>query len=172
MTTWVSYYGVTRLYAIDPHFGGKPWVSRHPFTMLSALPLLQEAAVRDYADIVFLAPDKGAQRRTGFQGFDKARLNSAEVSITCSAEVAARIKGRSVGIVDDLLETGGTLAKCAEKARECGAIKVVALVTHGVLSAGIKRVLRMFDGLYLSNTIKRSEANVDVTEIIRETLAK
>lgn len=170
MTKWASYYNVTRFYAIDGHFEGKPWLSRHPLVTLTALGLLQEAATRDYADIVFLAPDKGAQRRTGLYGFDKTRVNSREVSISCPSDVAVLIKDKTVGIIDDLLETGGTLAQCAKKARECGAHKVVALVTHGVLSAGIKRVLGMFDGLYLANTVKRAEANVDVSGIIRQAL--
>jgi hypothetical protein len=46
----------------------------------------------------------------------------------------------------------------------------LALVSHGVLSSGISRAKQKYAKLYLTNTIKRKEANVDITPLILQTL--
>ena len=75
-----------------------------------------------------------------------------------------------VAVIDDLVETGGTLERFAEKCKRACAKDVVALLTHGVLPIGIARTKKAYKKLYLTNTIKRKEANVDITPLLDDVL--
>ena len=164
----VSYYGVKKVYVIDPHFGGRKWVKKYPIRSFSAVPLLIAQAKKDFGDgILFISPDKGGKRRTKISGFQKKRLNSFRVNITSSN---AKFAGKIVAVVDDMIKTGGTLLKCAEIFKEAGARKILALTTHGVISAGIVKVKKAYSKLYLINTVKRREANIDITDMIIQKL--
>ena len=104
-----------------------------------------------------------------------ARLRSetatgASGSISSDSTFRKLVKGRIVGAVDDILETGGTMERFFRECRDCGAKDVFAVVTHGVLNEGIDLVKRLFSDLYLTNTINRRAANYDVTNDIAEAL--
>lgn len=170
---FIHYYGVKKIYAIDPHFGKMKWVKNYPIISVSAIQILLEKAKNDFGDpakrgedILFLSPDKGGKRRTGIDGFKKKRLDSFTVE-TFSSEIA--VKGRIVGVIDDLLESGGTLSRFHETVIKSGAKEAIALITHGVLNSGIKRVKEKFSKLYLTNTINRKGTNVDITDLIIKT---
>lgn len=166
----VGYYGVSTVYAIDPHFHDDPWLADYNLKKVSAVSLLKEAALKDFPDMMFVAPDGGGQKRNDLSGLSKTRVDSHSVDHDHDDEFAASIKGKDVGVIDDLVETGGTLARFHEKCKEYGAKSVVALLTHGVLPVGIERVGKAYDKLYLSNTIDRPEANVDVSQLILEAI--
>ncbi len=160
----VSYYSVKKIYIIDPHFGKREWVKKYPIKQIPASPLLIKKAKKEMGeDILLASPDKGSERRTGICGMNKRRLNSFTVEMENSG---INFRGKTTGVVDDIVKTGGTLVKFSEIARKSGAKKVVALITHGVILEGIKRVKKSFSKLYLTNTINRKEANVDVTDLI------
>lgn len=160
----VNFYGVKKIYLIDPHFGRRPWIKKYPVVSVSALPPLIKKAEKDFGkDILLLSPDKGGKRRTGISGLKKKRIDSFKVK-HFSSKIA--VKGRIIGVVDDLIETGGTLLRFYEFVKKAGAEKTVALITHGVLDTGIKKIKKRFTRLYLTNTINKKEANVDITDLI------
>jgi ribose-phosphate pyrophosphokinase len=164
----INYYKVKKIYIIDAHFGGRKWVKKYPIINISAVSILIERAKQTFdKNIIFLSPDKGGKRRTKISGFEKKRLNSFTVKMFSSA---VNLKGKIAGVVDDVLKTGGTLLKFYEFAKKAGARQVVAIVTHGVLDSGIKKTRSKFQRLYLTNTINRKEANVDITELIAAAL--
>ena len=161
---FLHYYGVKKIYAIDPHFGKMPWVKKYPIVHVSTTQILLAKAKKDFGeDILFLSPDKGGKRRTGISGLKKKRKDSFDVEIF-SSEI--QVEGKTVAVIDDLLETGGTLARFHETVIKSGAKDAVALITHGVLNSGIKRVKDKFSKLYLTNTINKKGANVDITDLI------
>ena len=82
------------------------------------------------------------------------------------------LKDKVVGIVDDLLETGGTLLSSYDECKKCRAKKILALVTHGVLPLGISKIKKKFSKLYLTNTIKQKMTNVDITDLILKAISK
>jgi len=164
----VKYYKVNKIYIIDPHFGGREWAKRYPIKNLSAVPYLVKRAWEDFDEnVLFLSPDKGGKRRTGLSGAKKERLSSFKVRFL-SPKI--NFKGRIIGVVDDLIETGGTLLKFYEFAKKSGAKKVIALITHGVLPVGISKIKKKYSKLYLTNTMEQKEANVDVTDLILKTI--
>ena len=94
-------------------------------------------------------------------------MNSFHVKITPSN---AKLDGKIVAVIDDMIKTGGTLLECAEIVKKSGARKVLALVTHGVMVEGISKVAKAYSKLYLTNTINHKEANIDIVDIIIQKL--
>lgn len=161
-----QYYRVKRLFVLDAHFAGQDWVKHYPIQLVTAIPLLRVAAEREYPDLVYMAPDAGSQRRAGIKGSTKKRTDSFQVDIQYAVEFVDAVKDQVIGTIDDLVETGGTAVKFAAACKECGAKDVVALITHGVLVEGIKRIKAKYSKLYLTNSINRDDANVDVSQFI------
>ena len=160
----INYYKVRRIYAIDPHFGKTEWVKKYPIISISIVPFLAEKIKEDFGEnILFLSPDKGGKRRTGIFGLNKKRTNSFQ---TEPLSLKIDVRGKIIGVVDDIIGTGGTLLRFYEFAKNSGAKKVIALITHGVLDKGVKKIKKKFTKLYLANTISRKEANFDITDLI------
>ena len=164
----VNYYKIRKIYIIDPHFGNRPWVKKYPVVSASAVPLLIKKAQQDFGkDILFLSPDKGGKRRTGIPGLAKKRINSFKINHFLEK---VKTKGKKIAVVDDIIGTGGTLLRCFDVLKKSGAKQILALVTHGVLTKGVKKIKNRFTKLYLTNTINRKEANLDITNLIARTL--
>lgn len=165
-----KYYRVKKIYTVDAHFFGKKWVKKYPLINISTFKTIGKAVAKKYPKIVFLAPDSGCQIRTGLKGVSKKRINSHKIELKDTNFLKNQVNNKVVGVVDDIIETGGTMERFALECRKNGAKKLIAVITHGVLSKGIKRIKRVYDGLYMTNSIKRSESNVDITELIIEKL--
>jgi ribose-phosphate pyrophosphokinase len=73
--------------------------------------------------------------------------------------VIGEVKGRTCVIMDDMVDTAGTLCKAAEVLKAEGAVKVVAYCTHAVLSGGaVKRITASdIDELVVTDTIPLRE---------------
>jgi len=170
----VNYYGVRKIYVIDAHFWGREWVKKYPMINVSAVDLLIQSAKKDYPEAIFLPPDIGSERRTGLKlkGLKKKRVDSYLVKIKSDEEFKTVVKGKVVGVIDDMVETGATLVPFYEECKKCQAKKVIALVTHGILLEGIKRIKSKYSKLYLTNTINQKEANVDITDLVFGTITK
>ncbi len=162
----VNYYNVEKVYVLDAHFSNQTWIFDYPIVQVSAGALLYSTVRRDYPDVIFMAPDAGSQRRTQLTGTSKSRHNSFDVEINWDEEFQSKVAGKIVAVVDDLVETGGTLVKFSEACKECNAKGTVAVITHGVLVEGIKRVKTLFSHLYLTNSISREDSNIDVSGLI------
>ena len=166
----INDYGVSKITTIDAHFAGEKWVKKYPLVNVSALSILIDEARCDYGnDIFFITPDAGSARRTHIKGAHKDRHNSYEVSIDFGKEDLAHIlkKKRVIGVVDDILSTGGTLEKFLETLRRKGVKStVIALITHGVNADGVERVRRLYDHLYITNTINCPGVNVSVVRLL------
>jgi len=165
----VNYYKVKKIYIIDAHFGGRKWVKKYPIINISAVPIMIERAEKDFGkDIFLLSPDIGGERRTKISGFKKKRLNSFNVKVFSPK---LKLKGGIIGVVDDIIKTGGTLLKFYEIAKRLGAEKIIALVTHGVIPIGISKIKKKYSKLYLTNTIKQKGVNTDITGLILKTIS-
>lgn len=176
----INYYKVKKIYTIDAHFWGRKWVKKYPILNISATSIMIEKAKKDFGkDILipsktrdqssaegrflFFSPDMGGKRRTGISGMKKKRLNSFNVKILSQK---LNTKGKIVAAVDDVIRTGTTLLGFYGVAKKAGAKKVIALITHGVMPAGVSKTKKIYSKLYLTNTIAQKEANIDITDLI------
>ena len=103
----------------------------------SGIPLLLErlASLEDAADVVIAYPDEGACKRfhNFFAKYDEVvctKVREGDKRIVTIKE--GKPAGKHIVIVDDLVQSGGTLIECAKVLRREGASAVSAYVTHGV----------------------------------------
>jgi ribose-phosphate pyrophosphokinase len=83
---------------------------------------------------------------------DKRRPHPNEASVY---HVIGDVKGHNCLVLDDMVDTGGTLAKVAAKLHECGALKIYAAVVHGVLSGAAADLIERsaFEEMVLTDSI-------------------
>lgn len=103
--------------------------------LVSAIPLLKER-IKSIKNLAIVFPDDGAYKRFGkmFPEYphiicNKIRMSDGNKTVTIKEGDA---KGKHVIIVDDLVQTGGTLLECREVLLRSGSKEVSAFVTHGV----------------------------------------
>lgn len=168
-----SYYNVGKIYVMDAHFEGADWMSKYPIVTVKSQEIIKEALRQDkIEDAVKIAPDLGAQSRLDISGFSKKRINSFDVALSSDTSLKDRVKGKTVVVWDDLIETGGTMVKAAKALHDMGAKKVVAVATHGVLETGIKKITESYSKLYLTNTIDTPYANIDISKVVVDAISK
>ncbi|MEL6538816.1 MAG: ribose-phosphate diphosphokinase, partial [Bacteroidota bacterium] len=94
----------------------------------------------------------------------KERLKPNQVS---NMEVIGEVKGADVVIVDDLIDTAGTLCKAADMLMQEGAASVRAYITHGVLSGSAYERIEAspLEKLYITDTITLARPS-DKIEVI------
>jgi len=118
-----------------------------PFDHLYALPVfLEYAAEKDLSNFTIVSPDAGGARRAW--GFAK-RLGGLPIAIVDKRRSApnqsyimniiGEVKNRNVLIVDDIIDTGGTLTGAAQALKSAGAIEVCCFCTHPILSGNAKQ---------------------------------
>ena len=118
-------------------------------------------------NLTFASPDVGgAKRARSYAGFfgsnvvicDKYRKRSNEVA---SMQVIGDVEGANVIIVDDMVDTGGTLCKAAELLMEKGALSVRAAITHPVLSGNAYENINnsVLEELIVTDSIPLKEAS-------------
>jgi ribose-phosphate pyrophosphokinase len=134
--------GVSRVLCVDLHAAQIQGFFNVPVDHLFALPVFLEDYLRTTFDqtAVFVSPDAGGVERARAYSkrmgaslaiIDKrrARANESEVM-----HLIGDVKDRDCIIVDDLIDTGGTLCNAARAVMDNGARRVVACATHGVFS--------------------------------------
>jgi ribose-phosphate pyrophosphokinase len=137
--------GADRLMAVDLHTAQIQGFFDGPVDHLFALPLLVKYVAETVADrslITVVSPDAGrvrvAERWTDLLGAPLAIIhkrrdpdvpNEAKVQ-----EVVGEVEGRICVLIDDMIDTGGTIVKAAEALFDNGAKDVVVAATHAILS--------------------------------------
>jgi ribose-phosphate pyrophosphokinase len=137
--------GADRILTVDLHTSQIQGFFDGPVDHLFALPLLADyvAANYDVADIAVVAPDSGrvrvAERWTQRLGgtplafIHKTRDLKVANSVVAN-RVVGEVDGRTCVLVDDMIDTAGTITKAAEALFDAGAASVVVAATHGILS--------------------------------------
>jgi len=136
--------GADRVLSVDLHAAQIQGYFDKPFDHLTAMPLFQKYfQERIGSDFVVVTPDAGrikvAEKFARRLHADLAilhkrrRLDVKNVSET-TKEVIGEVRGRRCLLVDDLIDTAGTITQGAEVLMEFGATEVFACATHGVLS--------------------------------------
>jgi ribose-phosphate pyrophosphokinase len=144
----ISKAGADRVLTMDLHAAQIQGFFDIPVDHLFAAPVVLEALREmEIPDLVIVSPDAGGVERaraiakrleTSLAIVDKRRTapNEAEVM-----NIIGEVDGRSALILDDIVDTAGTLVKTVEALRAKGAVRVLAVGVHGVLSGpALKRI--------------------------------
>jgi ribose-phosphate pyrophosphokinase len=133
--------GVDRVLSIDLHAGQIQGFFNIPVDHLYAMPVLMEHLKQRFtSDAVIVSPDAGGVERarayskrlgTSLAIIDKRRPapNVSEV-----VNIIGDVRGRDAIIVDDMIDTAGTVCAAAQAIKDKGARAVFACASHGVLS--------------------------------------
>ncbi|MFZ4649072.1 MAG: ribose-phosphate pyrophosphokinase [Rubrivivax sp.] len=159
--------GVERVLTMDLHADQIQGFFDIPVDNIYASPvLLSDLKQRKYPDLVVVSPDVGgvvrARALAKQLGCDLAIIDKRRPKANVSEvmHVIGEIEGRNCVIMDDMIDTAGTLVKAAEVLKERGARKVFAYCTHPVFSGpAIDRISSSaLDEVVITNTIPMSEA--------------
>jgi ribose-phosphate pyrophosphokinase len=137
----ISTSGVNRVLTIDLHAGQIQGFFNIPVDHLYAAPvLLKEIKERFNQPLVVVSPDAGGTERArafakrldaGLAIIDKRRSgpNVSEVM-----NIIGEVEGQTCIVIDDMIDTAGTLCQAAQALKDKGAAEIYACATHAVLS--------------------------------------
>jgi ribose-phosphate pyrophosphokinase len=159
--------GISRVVCVDLHAGQIQGFFNIPFDHLYSLPVFLDDYLKPrFSDeTVFISPDAGGVERT--RAYSK-RLGASlaivdkrreRANVSEVMHVIGDVKGRDCIIVDDIIDTAGTLCNAARAVMEHGAKRVVAVATHGVLSGpAVQRIQDSpLDEVVVTNSIPLSD---------------
>ncbi len=182
--------GADRVISIDLHAGQIQGYFNLPVDNIYAAPLLLKHIIKNYKneDFVIVSPDAGGVERA--RAFAK-RLNATLAIIDKRRDapneaeamnIIGEVEGKMAIILDDMVDTAGTLTQGAKALQKRGAAKICACCTHAVLSGpAIQRLNESpIDSLVVTNTIPLSEKAkkcekieaLSVAELIGETIKR
>ncbi len=159
--------GVERLLTMDLHADQIQGFFNIPVDNIYASPvLLSDLQSKQYDDLVVVSPDIGgvvrARALAKQLGCDLAIIDKRrpKPNVAEVMNVIGETEGRNCVIMDDMIDTAGTLVKAAEVLKERGAQSVYAYCTHAVFSGpAIERIVKsQIDEVVISNTIPMTEA--------------
>jgi ribose-phosphate pyrophosphokinase len=161
--------GASRVLAMDLHSAQIQGYFDIPFDHVYGSPVIFDyLASKQLSDIVVVSPDVGGVARA--RAFAK-KLNDAPLAIIDKRRqahnvaevmnVIGDVKGKTAILVDDMIDTGGTISEGARLLRQEGASQVYACATHAVFSPPAKERLSsgLFEEVIVTNTIPIPECD-------------
>lgn len=159
--------GTDRVLTMDLHAAQIQGFFDIPVDHLYATPVFLETlkGISKLSDFVVVSPDTGGVERSRFFArqigasiaiLDKRRSRKNEADVL---HLIGRVDGRDVIIIDDMIDTAGTIVKAAEMLKKKGAKSINVYSTHAVLSGEAPGRIRgsLIDNLYLTDTIPLDE---------------
>lgn len=133
-------------------------------------------------NLVIVAPDAGGadraesfvrrleriqeeNRKNGTYGIAfilKKRKKAGEIE---RMQLVGDVAGKNVLIVDDIIDSGGTLCAAAKSLKEHGAEKLMCYAAHGIFSKGARHLVKNFDSVMCSNTHTITEKKIEIVDV-------
>jgi len=169
--------GASRMIAVDLHSGQIQGFFDGPWDHLTAMPVIIDHLRELGPDIVIASPDAGrvkvAERYSLALGADlafvhKSRVKGAKNQVEAK-EVIGHVDGRDCVLIDDMIDTGGTIVAAAEALIERGATSVQAATTHGVFSGPAIDLLKnsAIERILMTDTLPLPpEKQIDKIEVL------
>ncbi|HHH39115.1 MAG TPA: ribose-phosphate diphosphokinase [Sedimenticola sp.] len=182
--------GADRVVTVDLHADQIQGFFDIPVDNIYALPILLGDVWRQtYPDLMVVSPDVGGVVRARALAkqlddadlaiIDKRRPQANEAQVM---NIIGDVRGRTCVLIDDLVDTAGTLCKAAQALKEHGAKRVVAYCTHPILSGpAVENLNRsQLDELVVSNTVPLQEdarhcskvRQISIAELLAETMRR
>ena len=166
-----------KVITVDPH---KEYILDFfttPAFSCSAVPEIAKYLSQKNIDLL-LAPDKGALDRVkkaskiigcDFDYMEKTRIDGTTVEIKPKN---LDVKNKNVEIIDDIISTGGTMAKSIKELKNQGAKKVFVSCTHGLFAGDAIKKLELAgcDEIISTDTIKSEFSKVKTSPVIKKIL--
>ena len=173
--------GVNRVLTVDLHAEQIQGFFTCPVDNIYGSPVLNDdIQACKYDNLMVVSPDIGGVVRAraiakqlneaDLALIDKRRPMAGEAQVM---NLIGEVEGRTCLLVDDMVDTAGTLCKAADALKERGASKVVAYCTHAVLSGNALENVRtsQLDELIVTDTIPLSAAAREISKIRQLTIA-
>lgn len=175
--------GATRVVSMDLHAGQIQGFFDIPFDNLFGTPVLFDA-VKKYAgvpgsELVIVSPDAGGVERA--RAFAKRADASVAVidkrrtgaNVAKAMNIIGDVEGRVAVILDDMIDTAGTLTEAAQAVLNHGGTRVLACATHGVLSGpAIERIEgSKIEKVIITDTIPLSDDAAKCSKIVQLSVA-
>jgi ribose-phosphate pyrophosphokinase len=173
--------GVDRVLTVDLHAEQIQGFFACPVDNIYGSPVLNaDIVASNYENLIVVSPDIGGVVRAraiakqlgdaDLAIIDKRRPQANEAQVM---NLIGNVEGRTCLLVDDMVDTAGTLCKAADALKERGAVKVVAYCTHAVLSGNAITNLAnsSLDELVVTDTIPLSEDARALKKIRQLTIA-
>ncbi|MCU1354478.1 MAG: Ribose-phosphate diphosphokinase, partial [Acidimicrobiales bacterium] len=171
--------GADRMVSVDLHTGQIQGFFDQPVDHLTAVPILVDylRSTGDIENLVIVAPDAGAvkaaNRFAGQVGADLAFVNKirpkGEANTVVAANVVGNVRGKRCVLLDDMIDTAGTIVAAADLLKAEGATEVWAMATHGVMSDPATERLKnsVIERVVLTNTLPfPPEKQIDKLEVL------
>ena len=186
----IAVAGVDRVLTVDVHAEQIQGFFDIPVDNVYASPLLLGDIWRQkYQNLIVVSPDVGGvvRARAVAKQLDDADLaiidkRRPQANMAQVMHIIGDVSGKTSVIIDDMVDTAGTLCKAAEALKEHGAVKVVAYATHAVLSGkAMENLLSSeIDELVVTDTIPLSEEasacgkirQLSVADMLAETIRR
>ncbi len=179
--------GATRVITMDLHAGQIQGFFDIPFDNIFASPVFLNY-IRDNIksdDLMMVSPDAGGVERVRWYakklGTDIAMIDKRRTgpNVAKAMNIVGDVEGKDVLIVDDMIDTAGTLCEAAKTLKEHGAKRIYAFATHGVFSGPAAERLQVseeLEAVIVTDTVPLNEACQQVDKIkvlsIAEILSK
>jgi len=169
--------GIDRLVAMDLHAGQMQGFFSKPVDHMTAMPILTQYVkdqLGEEPNLVVIAPDAGRAklggafaRRIGAPYAVLAKERPAQ-GVAEIGKVIGEVRGKVAVIVDDIIDTGGTLAVAAQTVIDEGAEKVYAVATHGIFSGNAFETLSAspLSGIVVTDTVPLREGAPDLIRVL------
>lgn len=169
--------GADRLVSVDLHTGQLQGFISKPFDSLTALPIITDyLADKIEGKTTVVSPDAGGVKRAeryarhmdASVAFIYKRRDPTEHNESAALSMAGRVTDRHVVIVDDMIDTAGTVCNAAEMVREYGARSVRIAATHAIFSEpAIDRIKNApLDEVIVTNTLPVSQ-DVEALDVVK-----
>ena len=177
----ISAVGVNRVLTVDLHAEQIQGFFSIPVDNVYGSPVLTEDIERQrYENLAVVSPDVGGvvraravakQLNVDLAIIDKRRPTANDAQVM---NIIGDVEGRSCLIVDDMVDTAGTLCKAAEALKDHGAQRVMAYATHPILSGPAIENIEgsALDSLVVTDTIPLSDAAKNCGRIRQLSMAK
>jgi ribose-phosphate pyrophosphokinase len=123
-------------------------------------------------DVMVMSPDAGGTERAsalskklgGTGDIAVGYKRRVEAGKVADLKILGDVRGKNVFVVDDIIDSGGTLVKACEALKDGGARNVYAYATHGIFTKGTEHLTACFDKVFVSDTLIRdgSQNGVEV----------
>lgn len=142
--------GATRIVSVDLHAGQIQGFFDIPFDNLFAGPVIYQhvaETIKPHGELVIVSPDAGGVERARSMAkrleatvaiIDKRRTGP---NVAKAMNIIGDVAGKNALILDDMIDTAGTLTEAAQAVKDHGALRIFATASHGVLSGpAIERI--------------------------------